>query len=333
MTADERAIRGRLRGDERLRTAQGPDRSDELELGLQATTPEEAGQGTGRLRRESCDLLGRSQLVSSCGESLAGETEHRLRVGIPGRARERTNHEARLPGGNPREAELGLREGCLCAHQLEASLHTAVEVDWDQDCGSRMDALRGAPCTVRETLGRRLFDCGHVLEGQPRALELGGDGGRVGHDGTSDERAAGFVGDAHDHDLGAGGAARCLGEDLQRLREAPSVPERQSGLGERMEPTLSELGPPVFWTYSHPDPTLSIPKPSGEATRLHPWPSQPAAWRCPPKSLQSTRKRSTGPTTITAHGETPGSDAAVRRRGRSCASSPRSRSSQGWRCF
>jgi hypothetical protein len=31
-----------------------------------------------------------------------------------------------------------------------------------------------------------------------------------------------------------------------------------------MEPTLSELGPPVVWTYSHPDPTLSIPKPSGE---------------------------------------------------------------------
>jgi hypothetical protein len=31
-----------------------------------------------------------------------------------------------------------------------------------------------------------------------------------------------------------------------------------------VEPTLSELGPPVFWTHSHPDPTLSIPKPAGE---------------------------------------------------------------------
>ena len=75
VAADERAIRGRPRGGERLRSARGPDRGDELELGFQATTPEEAGQGTGRFRRESRDLLGRSQLVSSCSESLAGETE------------------------------------------------------------------------------------------------------------------------------------------------------------------------------------------------------------------------------------------------------------------
>jgi hypothetical protein len=95
---------------------------------------------------------------------------------------------------------------------------------------------------------------GHVFDWEARAFELGTDRGGARRHRARVQGAVRLVGDARDDDLGTCGPSRRLGHDLHGLVEAAGEPQRQRCLGKRIEAAHGDLGLPLFWTYSHPDP-------------------------------------------------------------------------------